>query len=246
MKMTLKKLQLLIKEEINEISFVDAFSQRMKREKNPYSSQKDFNPIQNTPELQKMLNSLEDPEENDSPWAPGTSPKEDNVPLERVRQTLVKIVEDPEEYQWDDAMAQDLEEYVTWLRDNPEDPKDTELGGVFVPGGFLDLRKKFPTLFKSTKLRRQLGLDSKFEGSEDATNPGFGKRTESVEKLTPEFLRQMVEEAIAETKGEGEYQKVAKNSFKRMVKLAATGGTTSSPPYTKKPKVGKSGPAGMP
>ena len=140
--MTLKKLQLLIKEEINEISFVDAFSQRMKREKNPYSSQKDFNPIQNTPELQKMLNSLEDPEENDSPWAPGTSPKEDNVPLERVRQTLVKIVEDPEEYQWDDAMAQDLEEYVTWLRDNPEDPKDTELGGVFVPGGFLDLRKK--------------------------------------------------------------------------------------------------------
>ena len=56
----------------------------------------------------------------------------------------------------------------------------------------------------------------------------------------------MVREAIAEAKGDGEYQKIAKNSFKRMVKLAATGGTTNSPPYTKKPKVGKSGPAGMP
>ena len=96
-------------------------------------------------------------------------------------------------------MAQELEEYITMLRDNPEDPKDTELGGVFVPGGFLDLRKKFPTLFKSTKLRRQLGLDSKFEGSEDATNPGFGARQESVEKLTPENLRKMVQEEICGT-----------------------------------------------
>ena len=65
-------------------------------------------------------------------------------------------------------------------------------------------------------------------------------------KITIDNLRQMVREAIAETKGDGEYQKIAKNSFKRMVKLAATGGTTNSPPYTKKPKVGKSGPAGMP
>jgi hypothetical protein len=65
-------------------------------------------------------------------------------------------------------------------------------------------------------------------------------------KITIDNLRQMVREAIGETKGDGEYQKVAKNSFKRMIKLAATGGTTSSPPYTKKPTVGKSGPAGMP
>ena len=196
MKLKLKKLRRLIKEEINEISFVDAFSQRMKREKNPYSSERDFKPIQNTPELQQMLNSLEEPEEKDSPWAPGSSPKEDSAPLERVRQTLPKIIEDPQEYQWDAAMAQDIEEYVTWLRDNPEDPKDTELGGVFIPGGFLDLRKKFPSLFKSTKLRRQLGLDSEFEGSEDATNPGFGPRKESVEKLTPKILRELIKEEI--------------------------------------------------
>ena len=199
MKLTPEELYLLIKEEINEISFFDAFSQRMKREKNPYRSERDFDPIKNTPELQKMLNSLEEPEEKDSPWAPGTSPAADSTPITRARKVLNNIIEDPSEYQWNDIMAQELEEYITMLRDNPEDPKDTELGGVFVPGGFLDLRKKFPTLFKSTKLRRQLGLDSKFEGSEDATNPGFGARQESVEKLTPENLRKMVQEEICGT-----------------------------------------------
>jgi hypothetical protein len=65
-------------------------------------------------------------------------------------------------------------------------------------------------------------------------------------KITIDNLREIVKEAIAEAKSDGEYQKVAKNSFKRMIKLASTGGTKSSPPYTKKPKVGKSGPAGMP
>ena len=238
MKLTQNELKKLIKEVISEISFVDALDQRMRREKKYYDDdEEDFDHIDyNTPELQQMFNSLEVPEEKDSPWAPGTSPKEDNAALERVRQTLPKIIENPKEYQWDDRMYKDLIEYITWIRDNPEDPKDTELGGIFLPGGFLDLRKKFPSLFKSTKLRRELGLDSEFEGSgdavddtrtmpgfkqpkkskwksfkdsvasvtskfgrsgsEDVTKPGFRNRHESVEKLTPEILRELIKEEI--------------------------------------------------
>ena len=221
----------------------------MKREKNPYSAERDFEEISITPELRQMIDSWTEPDEGESPWAPGTSPREDASPVQHARKVIKNVVENPEEYDWDNwdqEMKRDLEEFIKFIHDNPDDPKDVELGGIFISAGFIDLRKDFPHLYKSTKLRRQLGLDPKFEGSEDATNPGFGPRQESVEKLTPDILRQMVREAIAEATGDGEYQKVAKNSFKRMVKMVSTGGTTSSPPYTKKPKVGKSGPAGMP
>ena len=65
-------------------------------------------------------------------------------------------------------------------------------------------------------------------------------------KLTMKQLKQFVHEVIAEAAADGVVQKKYRNSFKRMIKLVATGGTKSSPPYTKTPKMGKSGTPGDP
>jgi hypothetical protein len=61
-------------------------------------------------------------------------------------------------------------------------------------------------------------------------------------KLTIRQLRQIVTEILSEAAVEGATQKKYRDSYKRMVKLAAKGGIKNSPPFTKSPTVGKSGP----
>lgn len=65
-------------------------------------------------------------------------------------------------------------------------------------------------------------------------------------KITMNQLRQIVSEVIAEATADGVVQKRYRDSFKRMVKLAAKGGTKSSKPYTQAPTVGHSGTPGNP
>ena len=65
-------------------------------------------------------------------------------------------------------------------------------------------------------------------------------------KFTISQIRTAIREALAEAAKEGQVQKTYKRSFKRGVATAAKGGNKNTPPYTKAPKVGKSGPVGMP
>ena len=65
-------------------------------------------------------------------------------------------------------------------------------------------------------------------------------------KITIKQIRQIVNGVILESAADGEVQSRFRNSFKRMIKLASKGGTKSSPPYTKPPTMGTSGPPGNP
>ena len=65
-------------------------------------------------------------------------------------------------------------------------------------------------------------------------------------KFTISQIRTAVRESLAEAAKEGQVQKTYKKSFKKGVATASTGGNNNTPPYTKAPKVGKSGPVGMP
>jgi len=63
-------------------------------------------------------------------------------------------------------------------------------------------------------------------------------------KFTISQIRTAIKEALAEAAREGQVQKTYKKSFKKMVTTAASGNNKNTPPYTKAPKVGKSGPSG--
>ena len=62
-------------------------------------------------------------------------------------------------------------------------------------------------------------------------------------KIKLERLRKIVRGVVTEAAKEGKFQKLARNSFARMIAKASTGGNTNSPPFTDRaPKPGKSGP----
>jgi hypothetical protein len=61
-------------------------------------------------------------------------------------------------------------------------------------------------------------------------------------KIKMSELRQMIKEIIKEAAPEGKMQKIYRNSYKRMIKKASSGGNKNTPPFTKKAaKPGKSG-----
>ncbi len=61
-------------------------------------------------------------------------------------------------------------------------------------------------------------------------------------KIKIKDLREMIREMIKEAAPEGKMQKIYRNSYKKMIKLASTGGNKNTPPFTKKSaKPGKSG-----
>jgi len=61
-------------------------------------------------------------------------------------------------------------------------------------------------------------------------------------KIKISDLRTIVREMIKEAAAEGKMQKVYRNSYKRMIAKASTGGNKNTPPFTKKAaKPGKSG-----
>ena len=63
-------------------------------------------------------------------------------------------------------------------------------------------------------------------------------------KIKLERLRKIVRGVVTEAAKEGKFQKIARNSFSRMIAKVSTGGNQSSPPFTERaPKPGKSGPA---
>ena len=65
-------------------------------------------------------------------------------------------------------------------------------------------------------------------------------------KININTLRQIVKEVIEEAAAEGSYQKYAKSTFDKLIKIASTGGNKNTPPYTKKAaKAGKSAPPGQ-
>ena len=52
----------------------------------------------------------------------------------------------------------------------------------------------------------------------------------------------MIKEIIKEAAPEGKMQKIYRNSYKKMIKKASSGGNKNTPPFTKKAaKPGKSG-----
>ena len=62
-------------------------------------------------------------------------------------------------------------------------------------------------------------------------------------KISKSQLREIIKQEIREAAKEGAFQGYARNSFKRMIATASSGGNDNSPPFTKKPgKLGKSGP----
>ena len=62
-------------------------------------------------------------------------------------------------------------------------------------------------------------------------------------KIKLERLKKIVREVVTEAAKEGKFQKIARNSFTRMISTASTGGNKNSPPFTNRaPKPGKSGP----
>ena len=62
-------------------------------------------------------------------------------------------------------------------------------------------------------------------------------------KIKLERLRNIVRGVVSEAAKEGKFQKIARNSFSRMIAKASTGGNKNSPPFTdKSSKPGKSGP----
>ena len=62
-------------------------------------------------------------------------------------------------------------------------------------------------------------------------------------KINKSQLREIIKQEIREAAKEGAFQGYARNSFKRMIATASSGGNDNSPPFTKKPgKLGKSGP----
>lgn len=65
-------------------------------------------------------------------------------------------------------------------------------------------------------------------------------------KISITTLRQMIKEVIEESAAEGSYQKYAKSTFDKLIKIASTGGNKNTPPYTKKArKAGGSAPPGQ-
>lgn len=61
-------------------------------------------------------------------------------------------------------------------------------------------------------------------------------------KIKMSKLRQMIKEIIKEAAPEGKMQKIYRNSYKKMIKKASSGGNKNTPPFTKKAaKPGKSG-----
>ncbi len=62
-------------------------------------------------------------------------------------------------------------------------------------------------------------------------------------KINKSQLREIIKKQIKEAAKEGAFQGYARDSFKRMIATASSGGNSNSPPFTDKPrKVGKSGP----
>jgi|21_taG_2_1085346.scaffolds.fasta_scaffold02630_2 hypothetical protein len=62
-------------------------------------------------------------------------------------------------------------------------------------------------------------------------------------KINKSQLREIIKQQIKEAAKEGVFQGYARNSFKRMIATASSGGNDNSPPFTGKPgKIGKSGP----
>jgi hypothetical protein len=65
-------------------------------------------------------------------------------------------------------------------------------------------------------------------------------------KITRKQLEENIRKFLNEAAPDGYIQKKYRNSFKRMIATASRGGTKSSPPYTKKAKMGRSGTVGNP
>ncbi len=64
-------------------------------------------------------------------------------------------------------------------------------------------------------------------------------------KIKIEELRDLVRQVVQEAAKEGAIQRVYRNSYKRMIQKASSGGNKNTPPFTKRSgKVGKSGPPG--
>ena len=64
-------------------------------------------------------------------------------------------------------------------------------------------------------------------------------------KIKKTRLREIVRGIVKEAAKEGAFQKYAKSTFNRMIKITSKGGNKNTPPFTKKAaKAGKSGPPG--
>ena len=62
-------------------------------------------------------------------------------------------------------------------------------------------------------------------------------------KITLERLRKIVRGVVKEAAPDGQFQRYAKGTYKKMIKTASSGGNKNTPPFTKKPsRPGKSGP----
>tara|TARA_R110000744_G_scaffold351072_2_gene456859 strand:- start:5067 stop:5276 length:210 start_codon:yes stop_codon:yes gene_type:complete len=55
-------------------------------------------------------------------------------------------------------------------------------------------------------------------------------------KIKLSRLQEIVSTIVKEAAAQGKMQKIYRNSYKRMIGLAATGGTKNSAPFTKKAK----------
>lgn len=61
-------------------------------------------------------------------------------------------------------------------------------------------------------------------------------------KIKLSRLTEIVREVVTEAAKQGKIQKIYRNSYKRMIKLASTGGNKNTPPFSKKAAgPGKSG-----
>lgn len=64
-------------------------------------------------------------------------------------------------------------------------------------------------------------------------------------KIKIDELRRIVTNIVQEAAKDGTIQKIYRNSYKRMIQKASSGGNKNTPPFTgKSPKPGKSGPSG--
>jgi hypothetical protein len=60
------------------------------------------------------------------------------------------------------------------------------------------------------------------------------------------FVSDLSNKIIESMKKDGEWQKMARRSFKRLLAKTQRGPNPNTSPYTKKAYIGKSGPVGMP
>ena len=65
-------------------------------------------------------------------------------------------------------------------------------------------------------------------------------------KISRKQIEESVRQFLKEAAPDRQVQKKYRNSFKRMIAIAGSGGNKNTPPYTKKAKMGRSGTPGNP